>query len=107
MRRISRSQAGPGDDATMITRSLRDPRCFATLFDRHAPHIHRYLVRRIGPDAAEDALAEAFLVAFEKRARYDTSYRDARPWLYGIAANVAGQHRREEARRLTIVARSL
>jgi hypothetical protein len=47
-------------------------------------------------------VAETFLVAFRKRARYDPRHRDARPWLYGIATNLIAQHRREEARQFRL-----
>ncbi|MDX3658936.1 RNA polymerase sigma factor [Streptomyces sp. ID05-26A] len=86
-------------DAELIEASLHVPEKFALIFDRHAPHIQRYLARRLGQQAADDLLAEAFLVAFSKRERYDRSRPDARPWLYGIATNLVGQHRREEVRR--------
>ncbi|PPK65189.1 RNA polymerase sigma factor [Actinokineospora auranticolor] len=86
-------------DAEIIERSRREPESFAEIFDRHAPHIHRYLARRLGREAADDAVAETFLAAFDKRERYDRGRPDARPWLYGIATNVAGGHRRAEARR--------
>ena len=87
------------DDATVIRRSCRDGACFATVFDRHAPVIHRYLARRVGRQAADDLLAETFLVAFAKRGQYDGRQRDARPWLYGIATRFVAQHRRQEGRR--------
>lgn len=90
------------DDATVIEASVAEPDRFAFLFDRHAPHIHRYLSRRVGRQAADDLVAETFLVAFGKRKAYDTGFRDARPWLYGIATNLVGQHRREEGRQLRI-----
>jgi RNA polymerase sigma factor (sigma-70 family) len=88
----------PDSDAAIIEASWRDPERFSVLFDRHAPAIHRYLARRVG-QAADDLLAETFLAAFGKRRGYDPGYRDARPWLYGIATNLVGQHRREEIRR--------
>jgi len=84
------------DDAVIIKASLRDPDLFAVIFDRHAPHVHRYLARRLGREAADDLVGETFLVAFGKRQRYDTGRADARPWLYGIATNLVGQHRRDE-----------
>lgn len=91
-----RRRRGPAaDDAALIESSWREPERFAVLFDRHAPHIHRYLARRAGRQVADDLVAETFLVAFAKRDRYDLSYADARPWLYGIATNLAGQHRRD------------
>ena len=86
-------------DAELIEASLRVPEKFALIFDRHAPHIERYLARRLGQQVADDLLAEAFLVAFSKRERHDPSRPNARPWLYGIATNLVGQHRREEVRR--------
>jgi RNA polymerase sigma-70 factor (ECF subfamily) len=86
-------------DAELIERSWEDPESFAAIFDRHAPHIHRYLARRLGGDVADDLVAETFLAAFDKRRRYDLGRPDARPWLYGIATNVIGQHRRAEVRR--------
>jgi RNA polymerase sigma factor (sigma-70 family) len=90
------------DDAAVIEASRTEPDRFASLFDRHAPHIHRYLARRVGPQAADDLVAETFLVAFGKRAGYDPRFRDARPWLYGIATNLVGQHRRQEVRQFRL-----
>jgi RNA polymerase sigma factor (sigma-70 family) len=89
-------------DAEVIECSWAEPERFAVLFDRHAPLIHRYAARRIGAEAAEDLVAETFLAAFGKRRQYDTSYPDARPWLYGIATNLVGQHRRDEFRQYRI-----
>jgi RNA polymerase sigma-70 factor (ECF subfamily) len=87
-----------GDDADVITASLEHPERFAAVFDRHAPQIHRYLARRLGSQAADDLIGETFLIAFGARARYDPAFPSARPWLYGIATNLAGQRRRAEAR---------
>jgi RNA polymerase sigma factor (sigma-70 family) len=99
-----RRRRGPAveDDAAVIESSRREPERFAVLFDRHAPHIHRYLARRAGRQVADDLVAETFLAAFAKRDRYDLSHADARPWLYGIATNLVGQHRRDQARQYRI-----
>jgi RNA polymerase sigma-70 factor (ECF subfamily) len=86
------------DDSVIVERSWREPEQFAVLFDRHAPRIHRYVARRIGRQVADDVVAETFLAAFAKRRQYCTGYRDAGPWLYGIATNLIGQHRRDEVR---------
>ena len=90
------------DDAAVIEASRAEPDRFASLFDRHAPYIHRYLARRVGTQAADDLVAETFLVAFRKRTGYDPRFPDARPWLYGIATNLIAQHRREEARQFRL-----
>jgi DNA-directed RNA polymerase specialized sigma24 family protein len=102
------SEAGRnvGDDATLIARSLEVPEFFGALFDRHAPAISRYIARRLGPDAADDLVAETFLVAFRGRGRYDAGHADARPWLYGIATRLIGRHRRDEVRFFRAIART-
>ena len=97
---------GMGGDAALITESICAPECFALLFDRHAPAIHSYVARRLGPDAADDLTAEVFLIAFQRRRAYNTAYADARPWLYGIATNLVGRRRRDEVRLLRAIARS-
>lgn len=90
-------------DAGLIGRSLRDPRWFAAIFDRHADAIVRYASARLGPDMAEDVTAETFLAAFRRRDHYDMSRPDAGPWLYGIAARQIGRHRRDEARQVRML----
>jgi RNA polymerase sigma-70 factor (ECF subfamily) len=97
-----RRRGSAADDAAVIESSWLEPERFAVLFDRHAPHIHRYLARRAGRQVADDLVAETFLTAFAKRDRYDLGYSDARPWLYGIATNLVGQHRRDEVRQYRI-----
>jgi RNA polymerase sigma-70 factor (ECF subfamily) len=92
-------------DADVIEASLQEPAQFGVLFDRHVTVLHRYLVRRLGPDEAEAMVGDIFRIAFERRATYDLSRPAARPWLYGIATNLVAKHRRGEARRLRAVAR--
>jgi len=94
------------DDATVIQLSQREPEHFTVLFRRHAPHIQRYVVRRLGADAADDIVAETFLLAFRQRDSYDLARADARPWLYGIATNLIGRHRRAEIRLYRALART-
>jgi RNA polymerase sigma factor (sigma-70 family) len=93
-------------DSELIRRSLEQPEAFAELYDRHAAPLHRYVARRLGPQLAEDITAETFTAAFRRRAHYRAEYTDARPWLYGIAANLIGRHRRSEVRMLRALARS-
>ena len=100
---MRRHRGSAADDAAIIESSWLEPERFAVLFDRHAPHIHRYLARRAGRQVADDLVAETFLTAFAKRDRFDLGYSDARPWLYGIATNLVGQQRRDEARQYRII----
>jgi RNA polymerase sigma-70 factor (ECF subfamily) len=92
-------------DAEIIAASCVDPAAFGAIFDRHATRLRRYLVRRLGPDDGDTMLGELFLIAFERRARFDTERASAAPWLYGIATNLVARHRRREHRRLHAVAR--
>jgi len=94
------------DDAALIERSWYEPEAFAALYDRHAVPIHRFAGRRLGDQMADDVVGETFLAAFRRRKRYDLRRADARPWLYGIAANVIGKHRRAEVRMLRAFART-
>lgn len=93
-------------DSELIAVSIERPRSFAVIFDRHFDAIHRYLQRRVGRDLADDLAAQTFLVAFDRRSRYDTDRPDARPWLFGIATNLLGRHRRQEIRRIRAYART-
>jgi RNA polymerase sigma-70 factor (ECF subfamily) len=97
---------GPAGDAAIIRRSWDEPEQFAGLFRLRAPEIQRYVTRRLGADAAEDVVAETFLAAFRQRSGYDLTRGDARPWLYGIATNLIGHHRRSETRLLRALART-
>jgi RNA polymerase sigma factor (sigma-70 family) len=93
------------DDSTVIQLSRNDPERFGAIFDAHFAEIHRYVVSRLGPDAAEDVVAETFLTAFRKRARYAADRGGVRTWLYGIATNLIGKHRRSEVRALRALGR--
>ncbi|MGH3286835.1 MAG: RNA polymerase sigma factor, partial [Streptosporangiaceae bacterium] len=94
------------DDAALIERSWHEPEAFAVLYDRHAAPIHRFAGRRLGDQLAGDVVGETFLAAFRRRKRYDLRRADARPWLYGIAANLIGKHRRAEVRMFRAFART-
>jgi RNA polymerase sigma-70 factor (ECF subfamily) len=105
--RVARRQDMPHraparSDAELLTASIRDPDAFTELFHRHWDDLYRFCLHRAG-SAGEDIAAEAFRVAFDRRVRYDARYADARPWLFGIAANVLREHfrsaRREEHKR--------
>lgn len=93
-------------DAVVIERSLRRPERFAAVFDRHYAAIHGYVARRLGAGLADDVASETFLVAFDRRHRYDLEQPDATPWLYGIASNLVARHRRAEVRRYRMMARA-
>ncbi len=93
-------------DSEIVRRSWDQPAVFAGVYDRHAIAVYRYAVRRVGIDVADDIMAETFLVAFERRDRFDESYESARPWLLGIATVLIRKHRGAEARYLRAVVAS-
>jgi RNA polymerase sigma-70 factor (ECF subfamily) len=93
-------------DAALIERSWREPERFADVFDRYYDEIHGWAARRLGPSRADDVASETFLIAFDRRRRYDLRHPDARPWLYGIASNLVSRHRRAEVRRYRALART-
>ncbi|MFI6387104.1 RNA polymerase sigma factor [Nonomuraea sp. NPDC050540] len=94
------------DDAVVIAKSREEPEWFSVIFDRYYGAIHRYAAARLGSDVASDVAAETFLIAFDRRTRYDLTCDQARPWLYGIATNLIGRHRRSEVRFYRAMARA-
>jgi RNA polymerase sigma factor (sigma-70 family) len=92
-------------DAVLIERSLAEPQAFASIFDRHFDAVHGYARRRLGRSLAEEIASETFIRAFDRRASFDRSREDARPWLFGIAANLMRRHWRTERRRLNALGR--
>jgi RNA polymerase sigma factor (sigma-70 family) len=68
---------------------------FETLFRAHYPAVRAYALRRAPAEAAQDAVAETFLVAWR---RLDDVPADALPWLYGVARRVLANQRRSSTR---------
>lgn len=92
---------GPSD-AELVARCLKGPpaleAAFRDLYQRHAPAALRFLTGQVGPGSASDCLQETFLQALRALARYRGD-RPFRPWLLGVARNVALHHQRRRARR--------
>jgi len=68
---------------------------FEGLFRDSYPLLRAYALRRAGPDAAQDVVAETFLVAWR---RFEDVPPDPLPWLYGTARRVLANQRRSAAR---------
>ena len=100
---IARGAPMTDSDAQVIQAG---PDAFGLIFDRHARAIHYYIARRLGRSLADDLTAETFLIAFTGRDRYDPAQPDARPWLYGIAANLIRGRHRAEVRQYQALART-
>jgi RNA polymerase sigma factor (sigma-70 family) len=69
------------------------------LYERHAPAVHRYALRRSDTDTAEEVTAQVFLVAWRRREQLPD---EPLPWLYGVARRVLADQRRGASRRLRL-----
>jgi RNA polymerase sigma-70 factor, ECF subfamily len=78
---------------------------FEAVFEVEFPALHRYLSRRVGASTADDLTAATFATAYAYWERLDPA-RPVRPWLFGIAANLARHHWRDEERMLRAFART-
>jgi len=66
---------------------------FDELILRHRPGLLRFAGSILGnPDAAEDAVQEAFMAAFAARGTYDPQFAFS-TWMYTIVLNVCRRHR--------------
>ena len=72
----------------------RDER-FERLFRECYPLVRAYALRRAAPDAAQDVVADTFLVAWR---RLEDLPDDPLPWLYGVARRVLANQRRSADR---------
>lgn len=79
---------------------------FRQILDENHRAIQLYCSRRLPPSDANEASADVFVVAWQKRATIPEG-SEARPWLYGIARNVVRNHARSGRRRLRLSARAL
>jgi RNA polymerase sigma factor (sigma-70 family) len=68
---------------------------FETLFHDHHAAVRAYALRRASAEAAQDVVAETFLVAWR---RLDELPGEPLPWLYGVARKVLANQRRGERR---------
>ncbi|MCO5968507.1 RNA polymerase sigma factor [Actinoallomurus soli] len=103
-RPVSRPQEAAGDPA-LVAASLEDPESFGELFRRHAPRLHAYVKRRLGPTLADDVVSETFAVAFRRRERFD-GRAEVGAWLWGIASKLIARHHRQETRMYRAFART-
>lgn len=85
-------------DSEIIQRSIGDPKVFGEIFDRHFDVIASFCVRRLGRTQGEDVAGDVFWWAFEHRHRFNCEHQSARPWLFGVAANLVRRQLRSTGR---------
>lgn len=92
-------------DGELFRRAVDEPEAFGEIFERHGISVWSYARSRLGEAAAEEVVADTFLVAFRRRDRFDPTYGSARPWLLGIATNLIRRRRRDEQTYLSALQR--
>ncbi|WP_435973010.1 RNA polymerase sigma factor [Streptomyces sp. Qhu_M48] len=76
-----------------------DPSAFAELFDSYARSVYNHAFRLTGDwSVAEDVMSATFLEAWRLRGKVDPEGGSVRPWLLGVATNVARNHCRGNRR---------
>ncbi|MCX5394457.1 RNA polymerase sigma factor [Streptomyces sp. NPDC006482] len=76
-----------------------DPSAFAELFDSHARSVYNHAFRLTGDwSVAEDVMSATYLEAWRLRHKVDPEGGSLRPWLLGVATNVARNHCRGNRR---------
>ncbi|AVH57405.1 MULTISPECIES: RNA polymerase sigma factor [Streptomyces] len=76
-----------------------DPGAFAELYDSYARAVYNHAFRLTANwSAAEDVMAETFTEVWRLRERVDAEGGSLRPWLLGVATNVARGHHRSNRR---------
>lgn len=79
---------------------------FTALYRRHAAAVWNHARRSTtSPAAAEEVLAETFLVAWRRRTEVRLVHGTARPWLLVVATNTARTERRRQGRYLRALGR--
>nr|WP_079058777.1 RNA polymerase sigma factor [Streptomyces ossamyceticus] len=83
-----------------------DAEAFGEVFDAYARSVYNHAFRLTGDwSTAEDIVSLTFLEAWRLRDRLDREGGSPRPWLLGIATNVARNSRRTARRHAAAVAR--
>lgn len=83
-----------------------DPAAFGRLFDDFARAIYNHAFRLTGDwSVSEDVVALTFLEAWRLRSKVELDGGSLRPWLYGIATNVARNTSRAARRHAAALAR--
>jgi len=87
------------DEELMEAVARGDEQALASLIERYAARIHAHLCRMTGDrDDADDLLQDTWVRVARGARRFDPGRR-VRPWLYGIASNLArDRHRRRQVR---------
>ena len=95
------STESSGDDALVARARGGDTAAFASLYERHAPAIHRLSLASVHCSQADDVTAEVFAKAWTSLGGFRGDGSPFRGWLFGIARNVIADTHRRRYRRPT------
>lgn len=96
-----------GAELATVERAKADPLAFAPLYERYAPIVYHYCLRRLShPEAAADATAIVFTKAIAALPRFTPDRRregsSFRSWLFAIAHNVVIDARRRNRHHVSL-----
>jgi RNA polymerase sigma-70 factor (ECF subfamily) len=86
------------DEAVAYACATGDDTAIATLFDRFAERVARYVWRLVDPSDVDDIVQSTFLIIARCSAKYD-GRAAVSTWLFSIANNVVRHHLRSLRRR--------
>jgi RNA polymerase sigma factor (sigma-70 family) len=90
--------AHPDEDRLALA-ALQDPEAFAALYRYYYPRIYNYVRYRCDDlETTEDLVAQTFTRALDCLERFDPHRGPFSAWLFAIARNLAGCHRRAQRR---------
>jgi len=89
-----------------ITEPSQPETSFEDLFGAVYPDLQRYFVRRLGPDDAEDAVAETLAAVLGKWDQAPPTLERQRAWAFGFARNKLREAERARSRDAQLVAAS-
>jgi RNA polymerase sigma-70 factor, ECF subfamily len=82
-----------------------DEAVFRSIFEATYEDLLRFVERRVHPLAAEDVVAEVFLIAWRRLSDVPVAPEEARAWLFAVAQRTLANQRRGDARRLSLQVR--
>jgi RNA polymerase sigma-70 factor (ECF subfamily) len=85
--------------------STDDEAAFRAVFEATYEDLLRFVERRVAQAAAEDVVAEVFLVAWRRLPDVPAAPDEARAWLFAVAQRTLANQRRGDARRLSLQVR--
>ena len=104
-RRTADTIAAAADGSDPPGGPVSEEEIFRRLFESADDDVLRFVERRVHPLAAEDVVADVFLVAWRRLPDVPGSLDEARAWLFGVAQRTLANQRRGDSRRSSLAVR--